>query len=101
MIEAYKIIEDTEELITYEYNSKLTWGLFASLAVGLTGVALNNIFLMGLCGLAMVVFFYIGLTRVAPITKQLKIALREGKLTHEGSKYSFSKPLRLTITKTK
>ena len=101
MIEAYKILEDNEQRITYEYNSVLTWGIFGALGVGLTGIFLGVFFLQVLCGLAMVVYLYIGFTKVNPINKKVRAALREGNLTMEGSKYSFNRPLRLTITREK
>ncbi|MEH6631111.1 MAG: hypothetical protein V7776_09800 [Halopseudomonas aestusnigri] len=100
MIEAYKILEDNEQRITYEYNSVLTWSIFGALGVGLLGVYLGVFLLQVLCGVAMVVYLYIGFTKVNPINKKVRASLREGSLTMEGSKYSFSKPLRLTITKT-
>ncbi len=97
MIEAYKIIEDNEQQITYEYNSLLTWGIFAALGAGLLGIFLSVFFLQVLCGVAMMIYLYIGFTKVAPINKKVRAALREGSLTMEGSKYSFAKPLRLSI----
>ena len=101
MFDAYKIIEDNEQQITYEYNSLLTWGIFAALGAGLLGIFLGIFFLQVLCGLAMVIYLYIGFTKVAPINKKVRAALREGSLTMEGSKYSFAKPLRLSITREK
>ena len=99
MIEAYKIVEDNDQRITYQYNSGLTWALFGSLAVGIFGIAINNIIPQALCGLSMLFYFYIGLTKIAPVSKKLRAAMREEALSMEGSKYSFSNPLRLTITK--
>ncbi|MEH6631109.1 MAG: hypothetical protein V7776_09790 [Halopseudomonas aestusnigri] len=100
MIEAYKILEENEQQITYEYNSVLTWSIFGALGVGFAGIFLEIFFLQVLCGVAMVVYLYIGFTKVNPINKKFRAALRAGSLTMEGSKYSFAKPLRLTIAKT-
>ncbi|MFD2206056.1 hypothetical protein [Kiloniella antarctica] len=99
MIEAYKILEDNEQQITYEYNSVLTWGIFGALGVGLAGIFLGVFFLQVLCGIAMVAYLYIGFTKVNPINKKVRAALRDGSLTMKGSKYSFSNPLQLTLTK--
>ena len=98
MIEAYKILEDTPKRITYQYNSLLTWGIFAALSIGLAGVFLGIFLLQVLCGIAMVIYLYIGFTKVNPVNKKVRAALRDGTLTMEGSKYSFQRPLCLTIT---
>ncbi|WP_417431656.1 hypothetical protein [Kiloniella sp.] len=98
MIETYKILEDTPERITYQYSSLLTWGIFVALSIGLAGVFLGIFLLQVLCGIAMVIYLYIGFTKVNPVNKKVRAALRDGTLTMEGSKYSFQRPLCLTIT---
>ncbi|MCZ4279570.1 hypothetical protein O4H49_02195 [Kiloniella laminariae] len=99
MIEAYKVIEETDAHIVYQYNTALTWGLFGALGIGLVGVSLNMILLQILCGLAMVAYLFIGLVKIRPVNSKLREALRSGSLKMEGSKYSFSNPLRYTLSK--
>ncbi|WP_020591697.1 hypothetical protein [Kiloniella laminariae] len=99
MIDAYKVLEETDTHIVYQYNTTLTWGLFGALAVGMVGIMNDIILLQLLCGLAMLVYFFIGLVKIRPINNRLKEALRNGNLKMEGSKYSFSNPLRYTLKK--
>jgi len=93
----YKIIDQTESSVTYEYRTINTWILYILLIVVLWGNASNHDFLIEIgCALIITLFalkFVLGRTA----SKEIKNALKNGMVEFSGNKHSFKNPIRIKI----
>lgn len=95
----YSIVEETAEETTYEFKTIYLWVLYGIMMVGMIGLALRNTTLMTIGGVCLVVYFFtvsLQYRRFGAITKK---AAMIGSVRFSGSKWSFSKPLRIMIRK--
>lgn len=100
MLKPYSIVEETPEEITYEFKTIYLWMLYGILIVGGIGFLLKEPTLGIAAGVFMIFYFLtvsLQYRKLGSITKQ---ATMVGSVKYAGSKWSFSKPLRITITKT-
>ncbi len=99
MLKPYAVVEESADEITYEFKAIYVWMLYGILLAGGLGLALKHTALGIIAGVGMLIYFFtisLQYRRLGAITKQA--ALR-GWVKYSGSKWSFSKPLRVTITK--
>lgn len=97
MFKPYSIVEETPEQITYEFKTIYLWILYFILLLGGTGFVLKEQWLMYTSASAFVLYF---LTVSIPYRKLGNItnkAAMEGTVKYSGSKWSFSKPLRVSV----
>ena len=99
MFKPYSIVEETPEETTYEFKTIYLWILYGIVIVGMIGLVLRVTTLTTVGGVCMVIYFLtvsLQYRRLGTITKQ---AAMTGSVKFSGRKSSFSKPLRITITK--
>jgi uncharacterized membrane protein YraQ (UPF0718 family) len=99
MFKPYSIVEETPEETIYEFKTIYLWILYGIVIVGMIGLVLRITTLTTVGGVCMVIYFLtvsLQYRRLGTITKQ---AAMTGSVKFSGSKASFSKPLRITITK--
>lgn len=100
MLKPYSIVEETHDEITYEFKTIYLWILYGILIVGGIGFVIKEPSLRIAAGVCMLFYFLtvsLQYRKLGSITKQ---AAMIGSVKYAGSKWSFSKPLRITITKT-
>ena len=101
MLKPYSIVKETPEETTYEFKTIYLWILYGIVGVGAIGLFLKNTNLTTIGGVSMVVYFLtvsLQYRKLGTITKQ---AAMTGSVKFSGSKWSFSKPLQITIAKPK
>jgi hypothetical protein len=97
MFKPYAIVEESPEEITYEFKTIYLWILYAILAAGWLAFMRKNEILGTAAGGCMVVYFItvsLPYRRLGAITKR---AAMSGSVKYSGSKWSFKKPLRITV----
>lgn len=99
MIRAYKKVEETDQTTTYEYNSVCGYWLYLTAV----GMGVGYVFelpwvqyagLAGLAGYFLIIYF----PAVAD-ARRIKSAIKINAGQISGSRWSFSNPLRITISK--
>lgn len=99
MFKPYSIAEKTADEITYEFKTIYLWILYGILIVGGIGLLLKEP-IMGIMAGGCMLFYFLTVSlqyrKLGAITKQAALS---GAVKYSGSKWSFTKPLRITITK--
>jgi len=93
----YKVVDESEAYVIYEYRTAYTWTLYAILVALAAGISIPNDFLGGLAAVAAVGYFVAKLALGAKVTEQVKQAMQSGGVQISGSKVSFSNPLRIRV----
>ncbi|WP_085909292.1 hypothetical protein [Kiloniella majae] len=83
----------------HEYNTLLTWILYAATAVGAGGFYFNLLPLQIAGGLVIGIHFYIAIFQTVAITREIRAAKRAGLLEFKGDKHSFANPLCYYVAK--
>lgn len=97
MFKPYAIVDESPDEVTYEFKTIYLWILYAILAAGwLAFVRKNEILGMAAGGCMVVYFITVSLPyrRLGAITRR---AAMSGSVKYSGSKWSFKKPLRITV----
>lgn len=95
----YKIIDEGETHITYEYRTAYTWTLYAALLVMVVGMLLPNEPLTLAGGAAIAAYFAVKLSLGGAISSKIRRAMESSTVQVSGSKASFSHPLRIRVPK--
>lgn len=101
MLKPYSIVEETPDETTYEFETIYVWILYGILAVGGIAFFMKAPVIGLIAGGCMLVYFLtvsLQYRKLGAITKQAALT---GSVRISGSKWSFSKPLRITIRKSK
>ena len=97
MIRAYRKIEESDASVTYEYNTVCSYWLYATVIVmGIGyGFEINPVFYLGVAVLAL----YVAIVYFPALNdaRKIKAAIRDSEGTISGSRWSFSKPLRVKV----
>lgn len=95
----YRIVDESETHVTYEYRTAYTWTLYAALLVLVAGMVIPNdpMTLVGGIGIAVYFVAKLGLGREA--TDRIKKAMQSNTVQISGNKSSFSNPLRIRVPK--
>ena len=99
MFKPYKVINETDEFVVYEYRTICLWVLYLILAVLTTGILLSLDDLSAAAGVAMVVYFFLVSLKYRQLGRLTREAALDGEVRITGSKWSFSKPLTVTLPK--
>lgn len=99
MLKPYHQIEETEEFVTYEYNTLylyILYGILGMLAVGFfSGVPVLSV----TGAILMVLYFLLVSIQYKGLSAKIKLAAKTSSVEMSGSKWSFSNPLRVKIKK--
>lgn len=100
LLRPYSVVADTAVETTYEFKTIYLWILYGIALVGIIGLVIRNTALTTIGGICMVVYFLtvsLQYRKLGAITKQAALTV---SVKFSGNKWSFSKPLRITISKT-
>ncbi len=98
MIRAYKVIDETDSTTTYEYNSLCSYWLYTSAGLMCVGYVLELQWLLYPGFAFFAAYFAIVYFPALADARRIKAVLKttEGKIS--GSRWSFSNPLRVTVS---
>jgi hypothetical protein len=95
----YKIVEESETHITYEYRTAYTWTLYAALLVMVVGMVMPNDLVTIVGAVAVVAYFAAKLSLGSAVNGKIRKAMQSGAVQISGSKASFGNPLRIRVPK--
>ena len=95
----YKIVEESETHITYEYRTAYTWTLYAALLVMVAGMLVPNEPLMLVGAVAIAAYFAAKLSLGSSVNAQIQKAMKSNTVQLSGNKASFGNPLRIRVPK--
>lgn len=95
----FKLVEEDDTHVTYQYSTAYTWVLYAGVLVCLLGSTLPNDLVVLAGGLIVVAQLGFKLVLGRDATRQIRQAMRTQRVEISGSKASFNKPLRVRVPK--
>jgi len=95
----YRVIEEDETHITYEYRSAYTWTLYAALVLLIAGMTIPNDAITIVGGIAIALYFLAKLGLGSDATGRIKKAMQSNSVQVSGNKASFGNPLRIRVPK--
>jgi hypothetical protein len=95
----YRIIEDSETHVTYEYRTAYTWTLYAVLLVMVAGLVIPNETLTLVGSVAIAVYFAAKLSLGGAVNRRIQQVMKSNSVRITGNKASFSNPLRIRVPK--
>ena len=95
----YKIVEESETHVTYEYRSAYTWSLYAALLVLIAGITIPNDAITVVAAVAIAVYFVAKLGWGSEVSGRIKKAMQSNAVQISGNKASFGNPLRIKVPK--
>lgn len=95
----YRISEENEEFITYEFRSIYLYVLYTIVAFILIGFGTDMPWISYVGMSFMAVYFLIISLPYLPLQRKIRKAMQEGSVEISGSKWSFSKPLKIKMKK--
>jgi hypothetical protein len=95
----YKIVEESETHVTYEYRTAYTWTLYAALLLMVAGFVMPNQVLTIVGGAAIAAYFLAKLALGDEVTSRIRKALQVNTVQISGNKASFVNPLRVRLPK--
>lgn len=99
MISAYSVVEEDEISTTYEYSTICTYWLYGSAAIWMAGYLMENQWVW-MPGLVLIIgYIAVVLIPAARQAKQINASIKSQAAEISGSRWSFSKPLRIKVQK--
>jgi hypothetical protein len=95
----YKIVDEDETHITYEYRTAYTWTLYAALLVMVAGMVIPNDLLTFVGGALIALYFVAKVTLGNDVNSRIRTAMQSNTVQLSGSKASFANPLRIKVPK--
>jgi hypothetical protein len=95
----YRVIEEDDQFVTYEFRTIYIYVLYVVLAIMLTGFWTNQTWLSVVGGSLMALYFFTVSLPYMPLHRKIRKAMREGSVTFSGSKWSFGNPLTIKLKK--
>lgn len=95
----YKIVEENQTHITYEYRTVYTWALYAALLVMVAGMVVPNELLTIAGGAFIAVYFVAKLGLGNEVNSKIRKAMQSNAVQLSGNKASFGNPLRIKLPK--
>ena len=95
----YKIIEENETHIIYEYRTVYTWILYAVLLIMAAGLIIPNDFLKIIGSVFIALYFITKLALGNEVNSKIQAAMRFNSIQLSGKKASFGNPLRIKLLK--
>ena len=99
MFKPYSVVEETHEEVTYEFKTIYLWILYGILIIGGIGLATKEPIIGTVATGCMLIYFFTVSLPYQKLAKIIKRAALTGSVKYSGSKWSFSNPLRMTISK--
>jgi len=97
MFKPYRLVEGSEKFVVYEFKTIFVYLLYAILLIILVGY-LTNQSVAEFTGIGLMVFYLCFVsTQYMGLSKKIKQASLESTVESSGSKWSFTKPLRIQI----
>jgi hypothetical protein len=93
----YKIIDENDSHVTYEYRTAYTWALYIAVIVFLLGALLVNDTIKWIGFIAMGMNLVLKLICGSRATTLIRKAMRSNTVQISGNKSSFSNPLRIRV----
>jgi hypothetical protein len=93
----YHIVEETEESVTYEFRSIYIYILYGIMAVMFAGFITNTSWLSSTAIALLCTYFALVSLPYIPLHRKFRTAMRASSLELSGSKWSFRRPLRVTM----
>lgn len=99
MLRPYRIVDESEADITYEYNSMFTWLLYSALLLSVIGylVHIQIMTIVGSVGIVAVLVFKVSAGK--KISSTIHAAMNSGSVEISGNKSSLKNPLRIKVPK--
>ena len=97
MIRAYRVTEQTDELITYEYNPIYGYWLYSSAMLLGFGYVIEVRLLEILGVAALLPYFAIVYLPALSDARKIRAAIKTNEARLSGSRWSVSNPLRVTV----
>ncbi len=95
----YKIIEENETHIVYEYRTVYTWILYATLLIMVAGMIIPNDALTIIGSTFIALYFIAKLSLGHEVNSKIQEAMRINNIQLSGNKASFGNPLRIKLSK--
>lgn len=95
----YRIVEETDTHVTYEYRTGYTWALYAAALVFAMGVALPNQTLSIAGGILVALYFAAKVGLGMAVDEKIRRAMASNAIQISGSKASLRNPLRIRVPK--
>ena len=99
MFKPYSVVEDTNEEVTYEFKTIYVWVLYGILMIGGIGFAISEPIIGAIAAGCMLIYFFTVSLSYQKLGRTIRKAALTGSVKYTGSKWSFSNPLRVTISK--
>ena len=99
MIGPYSVVAESEESITYQYNTYYSWILLGILGLLIASIYFNNAYLEVATGVIIIIYFGIKIILGRKVVSAVKQALKSGSVELSGGKYSISNPLTVKVPK--
>ena len=95
----YRIVEESETHVTYEYRTAYTWTLYAMLLIMVAGMVIPSdpLTIVGIAGIA--AYFIAKLALGNDANTRIRKAMQSNAVQLSGSKASFENPLRIRVPK--
>lgn len=99
MMKPYRIIEENDEFVIYEFSSIYLYLLYFVLTGMLVGFWTNTTWL-SVAGICLMGLYFLTVSIPSrSLHQEIRKAMREGSVELSGSKWSFSKPLKAKLKK--
>ena len=95
----YRIVEESDTHITYEYRTAYTWTLYAALLIMMAGIVIPNDPLTFVGCAAIVAYFGTKLYLGREVNGKIQRAMQSNAVQISGNKASFGNPLRIRVPK--
>ena len=97
MLKPYRVVDRTATHTTYEYNPACTWWLYAMIGLLVVDVLVPTNWLVWVFTVLMVAYFLVVLIPATRMANQFRKAMRHGRIGMTGSRWSLTRPLRVTV----
>ena len=99
MMKPYKVVNEDDQWVTYEFRTIYMYLLYVILAVALAGFWTGIGWLSFAGGGLMVLFFLTVSIPAIPFHSRIRKAMRQNGVELSGSKWSFVQPLKIKLVK--
>jgi ABC-type bacteriocin/lantibiotic exporter with double-glycine peptidase domain len=93
----YRIVDESETHVTYEYRTAYTWALYVMLLIMVAGMVIPNDVLTIVGGAGIAIYFIAKLALGNEANNRIREAMRSNAVQLSGSKASFRSPLRIRV----
>jgi hypothetical protein len=93
----YKVVEESETHVTYEYCTAYTWALYAALLIMVIGMLIPNEPLTLVGAVSMAAYFVAKLSLGHAVNGKIRKAMQSNSVQISGNKASFANPLRIRV----